>query len=455
MTPDWKPFKVAELDLGHEIKPISDLEQYTALYLLVRYHRQPLGWVWLADLSQATVTSAQLRTAIKQQLGWEFVSFVLAGRQKMVPSQGQTDTPISVVVYDPPPANRVEDSLQTLLELDYPNYEIIVVKNEPAPPGQGEALVTSDFAPTPPPPVVRTIYEEQVGVTPARNRALAEARHPLIAFIDPTARPDRNWLRAIATALADPDVMAVTGLIAPAELETPTQIRYEFDYRRSTATVWEYPGYGGSFSRELIHPEALTKSYQKKGKRKEWREWFWRGSLTPPELLLAHFFGADQNMAFRRDIFARIGLFDPSLGDSSAIEMFHRLVLEGHTLVYEPAALVWQTHPREEASLRRLVYERSRAFGAYLLTCARRGRLNRFSILKYALLEWLLKGKVWRLYRPGKLPRRLLLLELLGALASPFMVISAKQQTRQNELGFNQSSPTAEFDASTSSQAQG
>jgi cellulose synthase/poly-beta-1,6-N-acetylglucosamine synthase-like glycosyltransferase len=61
----------------------------------------------------------------------------------------------------------------------------------------------------------------------AHNRALSEARHESVAFVDDDAVPDPNWLRAHLRSFDDPMMLRVTGLTMPLELETEAQGWFE------------------------------------------------------------------------------------------------------------------------------------------------------------------------------------------------------------------------------------
>src|SRR5207247_10340890 len=67
--------------------------------------------------------------------------------------------------------------------------------------------------------------------------------------------------------------------------------------------------------------------------------------------------GTGANMAFRRTIFDEVGCFDPAMGPGTVtrsgddLEMFFRIVKEGHLLVYEPRAVVRHRHRRTYAEL--------------------------------------------------------------------------------------------------------
>lgn len=375
------PNKIIDLELSEKLVPVWGIEKYDGVCILVRYQGIPVGWVYINGICQPVISVERLREAIVEQLGWEIVPAVL-GKQI---STGTTDNgppvPISVVVCTQDRSNQFERCLQALLTLDYPDYEIIVVE------GTSHSSDTDPLAEKVP---IRYFREAQPGMASARNRGIAEARHDIIAFTNDRGRPDRQWLRAIDRTFAEPEVIAVTGLVAPAELETGKQLRLEFDYGISRG----------------LQPRTLR-----------------RDKLSVRELLWARSFGGGGNMAFRRQLFASIGQFDASLdlnpysNNSSDIEMLHRLIACGYTLAYEPSALVWFTHKSNGAS-HRWIYDKGISFGAYLLTCSRNRTVNRLSILWFAFYNWM--GSLFKsLLQPGKPPRSLTVFEMIGALISP------------------------------------
>ncbi|MBD2166557.1 glycosyltransferase [Calothrix membranacea FACHB-236] len=381
------PTKVLDLEFSEEIEPIWGGEGYDSLWILVRYHQVPIGWVWVSfsNPSMPMVSAEQLRQAIAQQLGQKILLATVGSQYLTQKVEQQTKEPISVVVCTRDRAEQLADCLQGLLALDYPTYEIIVVDNAPS---NDDTYKLAASLP------VRYVREERPGLDWARNRGIAEARYGIVAFTDDDARADRFWLQAIAKAFAEPEVMAVTGFVAPAELETPAQFMFELDYG----------GMGHGFGRRIVRTETLTER----------------------NLLWASSFGVGANMAFRRDIFTHIGNFDialdvgtPSHG-AGDIEMFHRLVAQGHTLVYDPAVIVWHTHRRHKSALHRQIYDNGRSFGCYLLTCWRNRTVQGTSILKFFLYDWLFKWILHNLVRPPrKLPRYIAVIELAGMLTSP------------------------------------
>lgn len=377
-----------DIELSEKIAPVWVGSRYDSLYILVRYEQQPIGWVWFSipNSSIPMISAEQLRQAILEQLGERLIPEMIMTQLSNPQVDNYSMEPISIVVCTRDRAQQLEVCLKSLLALDYPTYEIVVVDN--APNNDDTAQLVSHLP-------VRYVREDRPGLDWARNRGIAEAQYSIVAFTDDDAQVDHFWLQAINRAFAEPEVMAVTGFVAPAELETSPQFLFELDYG----------GMGHGFSRREFKRERLTES----------------------ELLWASSFGVGVNMAFRRHIFEKIGLFDvaldvgtPSRG-AGDVEMFHRLVTQGYPLIYTPAMIVWHTHRRYLPSLHQQIYDNGRSFGCYLLTCFRNRSVSTISILKFFLYNWLFQWIVRNLvFPPRKLPRYFALVELAGMISSPF-----------------------------------
>ena len=394
--------KVMEIEFTEEINPIRQLEEYEGVRILVRYRGRPRGWAYVSNNPwEQTISADRVRQTIVDQLGKELVRSTLREQFGAVP-EAVADRhlpPISVVICTRDRTDLLKGALEALLALDYPDREIIVIDNAPANTSTAELVARLP---------VSYVKEERPGLDWARNRGIAEARHEIIAFTDDDVRPDRGWLRGIAAGFADPEIMAVSGLVAAAELETVAQQQFELIY-------------GGML--QYLDSRKFNGS-----------------ELSVQELLWGSKYGVGANMAFRRQVFEAAGNFDVALDVGTAtrgggdIEMFHRILAKGYATFYEPRALVWHLHRRSDKALSKQLQDNGRGFGAFLLTCDRNRTVPRLEILKFAMFNWFGWWLVRRLKTPGLLPRQLVVSELLGALDSPFAYRKSQLQAQRLAL---------------------
>jgi len=108
---------------------------------------------------------------------------------------------ISVVVCSFNGASTIRETLEGLQNLDYPDFEVIVVND-------GSTDSTPEIASNYP---VRLINTENRGLSQARNTGIKSATGEIVAFIDDDAYPEIHWLRFLALALMDEKYVGVGG----------------------------------------------------------------------------------------------------------------------------------------------------------------------------------------------------------------------------------------------------
>jgi glycosyltransferase involved in cell wall biosynthesis len=263
--------------------------------------------------------------------------------------------------------------IDSLGNVDYQDFEVLLVDNR-------RELPAKD--PLPPlvegRPWLRVIREERPGVSMARNAGLAQAKGAIVAFTDDDVRVDREWLRAIGTRFAtNPHLDAVTGLILPAELETPAQIWFER----------YYGGFGGL---RTYAPVTLAADHNVRPSLRGSRILVRNSSDS--EVLRSSVYGigayvAGANMAFRRSSLEKIGGFNNALGggtparggeDLSAIISI--LWADGQ-VGYEPGAFVYHQHRRQYSKLVNQLEGYGVGFTALLTSLARDDRRHVLSLL--------------------------------------------------------------------------
>ena len=114
---------------------------------------------------------------------------------------------ISVAVCSYNGGQVIRDCMEGLLELDYPDFEVIVV-DDGSKDNTAESVSQYPF---------RLIRTENRGLGSARNTALEAATGEIIAYTDDDARPDPHWLHYLAQTYMTTKHVAVGGPnIAPA-----------------------------------------------------------------------------------------------------------------------------------------------------------------------------------------------------------------------------------------------
>ena len=197
---------------------------------------------------------------------------------------------ISVVVCVYNGESTLRDCCEGLLELDYPEVEVIIVDD-------GSTDATSAIAAEFPFRLIRT---ENRGLSHARNTGLAAATGEIVAYTDGDARPDPQWLTYLADTFARSSHAGVGG--------------------------WNIPPRGDGWVADCVA----------------------NAPGRPIHVLLSdhvaeHIPGVC--MAFRRVALEQIGGFDPQFraaGDD--VDVCWRLQEQGMTLGFAHGAFVWHHH---------------------------------------------------------------------------------------------------------------
>lgn len=402
-APDWAEnqadpsrgyrLDLAALDIANWSLAERSQQMAFPIQILVRDGALPIGQLVIEDAPGAD----EFWPALRRMVLADAKMCMRALRSRRIPADLPPAPPISVVVCTRDRPKELARCLAALSQLDYPDHEIIVVDN--ASTSVETRTVVQSMA------GIRYVREDRPGLDWARNRGIAEARHAIVAYTDDDTEVDRHWLQGYAAAFARPDVDFATGLVLPMKLDTDARLYFE----------GIYGGMGKGFD-----------PFQRKP-----------GESTSYELLWASNMGVGANMAFRRDLFDRVGNFDPALDVGTAtrgggdIEMFHRAVARGGRHAYVPPAFVWHEHRAELSGLARQLADNGSGFGAYLLACWRNRTVPRHHIVLFALRHWIIGWLLVRLVRPGRHSRKLVIAEIRGMLAAHGRWCAAQATARE------------------------
>lgn len=422
------PTKLLMVDLERPLPPqVENAANYDAVWAIVMRHGIPIGQVHI-DNCQTPVLAGQLRSEIVRQIG----DLLLAGQDaqssdfaeavgcvpQQVASRWAAEPELADLLPELAPKtgyhfflsiivctrDRPQDlrmCLESLVQLNPGRHrlELIVVDNNPA---SGETkAVLADF------PQVRYETEARPGVAYGRNWGLIAAQGDIVAYIDDDVKVPSNWPSRILAPFADDQVMCVSGLVLPLELENESQEMFE-----------KYGALGRGYK-----PRIFDTNF------------FWR---SKKHIVHTWDLGGTANVAIRKSVLNESGMFDETLGPGlptgvgEDIYMFYRILKAGHICYYEPAAYVWHKHRTSMAALRKQLYNYNKGQTSYQLrTLITDGDKRVIRQLLWDLPRW--HGRrIWEILR-GRQDYSLALVavELWGTLVGFYAFYQANKMHRR------------------------
>ncbi len=415
---------ILELELADGLEAIPGIDPcgtpWSAALVLVRVFTEPIG-ILAMTVSPEGIAVEELALAISSELGEEVGSRLSAcGLQWSghVPVDGLrpdrippflegrelalADAPsITVAICTRDRPEGLSRVLASLRGQEYPSLQVLVVDNAPL--DDRSRLVAAEHASH---LDLSYVVERRPGLSRARNRSIDVSDSEIIAWIDDDEECDPWWAAELARGFVEhPDADAVSGMILPAEIETPAQLWFE--------------RYGGHSKGRDFTPAVFS----------------WRTSTAQSPLYPLPPFGTGGSMAFRREAIERIGRFDCALGagtptlageDTAA---FSTLLFLGGTMVWQPTALVRHWHRRDLDALSRLFRGYGRGLGAFYASMILRHPESLPELVRLApqALKDLTSPDGLRLGGIGEdFPRGLLKTHRTGLLQGPAMYVRAR-----------------------------
>jgi GT2 family glycosyltransferase len=228
---------------------------------------------------------------------------------------------------------------------------------------------------------VAYLHEPRPGLSVARNAGVRASKGALIAFTDDDVEPSPSWTMEIVRAFSGAAIDAVTGLVLPARLDTPAQCYFQFKM--------------GGFGSECV-PLIFDRRFLDETKATGAQVWR---------------IGAGANMAFRRSVFERVGLFDERLGAGASgcsedSELWYRLIADGGACLFEPRAFVVHHHREQWAELRRQVRAYMKGHvSALFVQAARHRHGGNIRRIFTQLPAYFARSAFWALRDGGGMPR--------------------------------------------------
>jgi O-antigen biosynthesis protein len=349
------PLLPAIIDLSEPLPALGGAAgaPYRLARCLVVAQGSPIGWVRIS-LDPAGTPPARVADAIWSSLRREIVA-ELAGRGLSAPGSlpvegfdlghrgaQRVEDDAAVVIATRERPEQLEACLRSVLGGLVVPRQLLVVDNAPV--TDHTRMLVERMARQH--PSIGYIREDRAGLGRAHNAAIPHLETRLVAFTDDDVVVHPWWLARIVDAFgAGDDVRCVTGMIAPLELDTPTQQLIE-----------AHAGFNKGFSRRIFDPAQDHRD----------------DPLFP---YAAGAFGSGANMSFDTAYLRDVGGFDAALGAGTIalggddLAAFYDVITHGHQLVYEPGAVVSHRHHRDLEALQRQAYGYGAGLSAHLTRC--------------------------------------------------------------------------------------
>jgi len=226
---------------------------------------------------------------------------------------------VSIVVPAYNAGETIGPLLDSLLNLDYTEYEVIIVND-------GSTDRTKEIVERYP---VRLINQPNRGASAARDAGFRVASGEIVAYVDSDVTVTRDWLRELVPAFSDPTVAATTG--------------QTIFLRNDTIASWLR-------SLDIARRNAHRKTYTR----------------------LAN----GPNSAFRKTVLAEVGGFDPRWYHAEDTEVSYKIGLRGHRIQYVPGAIAYHVPEEDWRTYIRKRYRDAKAFTRILSRYARHATLD-------------------------------------------------------------------------------
>ncbi|MEA5511027.1 glycosyltransferase [Crocosphaera sp. UHCC 0190] len=427
------PWKILQIDLSQGISAISTVSEAEKIYLVFWWKTIPLGHqailaeqlplsaIAIVNLAIQAITptigyylfpngfreslvsfnDSYLLSCKTESVDWTTLVKLEKSLAELEQKIAEIDTKpfnknISLIICTRNRPESLTRCLESLQKLSHFPKEIIIVDNASISSDKVKQM-TELWG-------MRYIHEPRKGLSIARNTGIRQATGEIIAFTDDDVVVHPDWIFRLGQTFSDPNLMAVTGQVLPAELETESQQIFEVELG---SFGWGY------------RPKTFDHGFF--DYNLPWGVPVWR-------------IGAGANMAFRRQILDKVGNFDERLGAGASgcsedSEMWYRILAEGGICLYEPTAVVFHYHRREMTDLNQQMYAYMKGHVTALLIqyehYHHKGNLYRvFVDLPKHYLGVLMAG----FFYGFGLKQKTLLSEVLGCIAGLFYYLRHRYQ---------------------------
>lgn len=246
---------------------------------------------------------------------------------------------VSIVVAARNAEKTIEKCLNSILNMDYTNFELIVVDD-------GSTDKTSQILKELMPKGTVMTNSRCFGPAQSRNIAAQRAKGECIVFTDADCQVKKSWIRELLIGFNAPGIVSVGGSQEVPEDET--------DFGRRVARFMKKTGFLSDYMR--AHDKGI--------------------------IPVNH--NASCNVIYKKNIFLKEGGFQEGLWPGEDVELDHRLRKKGYGLVFNPRAIVYHYRPSGLRPFCKMMY---RYGGAQGFLVRNHGIFRRIQLVPF--LSWI------------------------------------------------------------------
>jgi glycosyltransferase involved in cell wall biosynthesis len=369
----FKPYQCVHLNLSEQETWLEPLRYDQGYYIVLWWNKIPIGHLFIKPGEELPPPRFEKRVthaaswALQHYTGKASASArtlydLRKNFQDVFASYENIATiyDVSVVICTKDRPDSLRQCLSSLTNLPYEPAEIIVVDNASADERTRETAQAF--------PKVKYIREDRAGLDIARNTGARAVTASIVLYTDDDTIIHSEWIAEVYRTFNDPSIGAMTGLVLAAKLNTEAQWIFERHWPFNRGFV------------DKRYDQAFFRATNSRG--------------VPVWTI-----GAGANMAFRKSVFTSAGLFDERLdvgaaGCNGDSEMWYRVLAAGHSIQYNPRAVVYHQHRETLPALKQQIFYYMRGFTAAILIqhqrFRHRGNLQHLLVSLPKYYAWLL-----------------------------------------------------------------
>ena len=227
---------------------------------------------------------------------------------------------ISIIVPAYNVENTVRKCIDSLLRINYPNYEILIVDDGST---DKTRAILFEYKNR-----IKIIESQHVGPSKCRNIAVKQAKSDYIALTDSDCIVDKNWLKELIGGFSNDKVVGVGGTQLSPEDETI--------FGKNVQSFFELTGFLGGYIKYYEHQASSIEDRDLNLKQ------------------VSH--NPSCNVMYRKHAFLEIGGFDEKLWPGEDVDLDYRLKRKGYEFRYNPKAIAYHYRSQSIKELSNMMY---------------------------------------------------------------------------------------------------